>query len=234
MKDECGIVRDLLPLYAEGMTGEASARFVESHMAECGECAEELKKIQRNTEQIHQQGAEAILELKTLKRKLRNRKYRSIVLTVLCLLLVAGAVYYFPLYRIVTLDTRTYFKVEELGMLAYIGSAQERNIANNVLARAEEAFRDVSHSREENEERYGVLSRYTVEGKRGAVSEQHSLELWSARIRGDRGWMWVCYSQDAFDEKGNKISGSRNVESLWEIARDEQGVWQVVSIKEHP
>ncbi len=234
MKNECAIVRDLLPLYVEGMASEASKRFVKEHISECGECAEELKKIQWSNEQIHQEGTEAILELKTLKRKLRNRKYRSIVLTVLCLLMIAGAVYYFPVYRIITMETPTYFKVEELGLLAYIGSAEERNIANNVLARAEEAFRDISHSREENKERYGVLSRYAVEGTRGAVGEQHSLELWSARIRGDQGWMWVYYSQKAFDEKGNTVSGSWRIESLWQIARDEQGVWQVVSIKEHP
>ena len=46
MKDECGIVRDLLPLYVEGMASEASEQFVKEHITECSECEKELRKIQ--------------------------------------------------------------------------------------------------------------------------------------------------------------------------------------------
>lgn len=38
MKNECGIVRDLIPLYVEDMTSEPSAMLVEKHTAECPDC----------------------------------------------------------------------------------------------------------------------------------------------------------------------------------------------------
>lgn len=235
MKDECGIVRDLLPLYAEGMTSEASDNFVKEHMSACSECEKELRKIQWSNEQGRQEGSEAILELKTLKRKLRVKKYCSIAATVLCLLLLIGAVDAFlPVYRMVRAATLEYFDAEEIKVLAHIGSAQERHIANEILMQAEEAFGDISHSREENREKYGALSRYAFEETYGAAEEKHSIELWSVRVEGNRGQMWVRYSQEALDEGGEKLGGNRNVLTLWTIELNEQGVWQVVSIKEHP
>ncbi len=235
MKNECGIVRDLLPLYVEGMTGEASEEFVKQHIGMCNECAEELKKIQWNNKQIRQEETEAILELRMLKRKLRLKKYRSIAAAILCLLMIMGAIdCLLPVYRIVRAAALEYFDAEEIRLLAHIGSAEERNIANEVLVQAEEAFRDISHSREENKERYGALSRYTVEETYGAVKEKHSVELWSVRVEEDQGKMWVYYSQEAFSEEGETLSGSWNILTLWTIERNEQGMWQVVSIKEHP
>lgn len=235
MKDECGIVRDLLPLYVEGMASEASEQFVKGHIAQCSECEKELRKIRWNNEQTQQEGAEAILELKMLRRKLRLKKYCSIAAAILCLLIFMGAVDYFlPVYRMARTATLQYFDEEEVRLLAHIASAEEKNIANEILIQAEEAFQDISHSGEENREKYGVLSRYAFEETYGAVKEEHSIELWSVHVEGDQGQMWVRYSQEAFNEKGEKVSGNWNVLSLWTITRNEQGQWQVVSIKEHP
>lgn len=36
---KCNIVQDLLPLYAEGLCAEETARELEQHFAECKECA---------------------------------------------------------------------------------------------------------------------------------------------------------------------------------------------------
>ena len=38
MKTNCDIIRDLLPLYAEHITSEASNALVEEHLAECEAC----------------------------------------------------------------------------------------------------------------------------------------------------------------------------------------------------
>jgi hypothetical protein len=42
VKNECSIVRDLLPLYAEDMLSAESAEFVAAHAAQCPECRELL------------------------------------------------------------------------------------------------------------------------------------------------------------------------------------------------
>ena len=41
----CGVVRDLLPSYADGIAGEETAAAVERHMAECEECRAALHRM---------------------------------------------------------------------------------------------------------------------------------------------------------------------------------------------
>ena len=38
MKLSCGVIRDLLPLYAENLAGEESRQLVEEHLADCEAC----------------------------------------------------------------------------------------------------------------------------------------------------------------------------------------------------
>ena len=45
MRNECGIVRDLLPLYIEGMVCGDTVSFVEEHLAVCTGCRAELERI---------------------------------------------------------------------------------------------------------------------------------------------------------------------------------------------
>ena len=45
MKTNCDIIRDLLPLYAEHITSEASNALVEEHLAECEACRAELEQM---------------------------------------------------------------------------------------------------------------------------------------------------------------------------------------------
>ena len=40
MKNECYIVRDLLPSYMDQLCSEESARFIEQHIAACEQCAD--------------------------------------------------------------------------------------------------------------------------------------------------------------------------------------------------
>lgn len=46
MKNECNIVRDVLPLYFENMVSEGTAIFVREHIENCSECAAELKAME--------------------------------------------------------------------------------------------------------------------------------------------------------------------------------------------
>ncbi len=80
MKNECNIIRDLLPLYAEDMVSEDSKEFVEEHLAKCESCKKELEEI-KNTERT--QIFEAEKPLKTLKNKLLRKRILTVLLTVL-------------------------------------------------------------------------------------------------------------------------------------------------------
>ena len=45
MNHMCCIIRDMLPLYLDGMLSEDSVAFVEEHLQGCGACREELEKL---------------------------------------------------------------------------------------------------------------------------------------------------------------------------------------------
>lgn len=143
-------------------------------------------------------------------------------------------VHYFPVYRIVKVWWPSYFETGEISRLAYIGSREDRETAQKILERAEAAFSDLETPSEALEEKYGLLKRYAVAAERGAVTESHSLELWSAQFDASAGTMWVHYSQEAYDENGKTICGSWDIPSLWYLEKNEAGEWEVVGIKEHP
>ena len=46
MKTQCDIIRDLLPLYTDGVCSEASSELVEEHLRECTECRGLLGELQ--------------------------------------------------------------------------------------------------------------------------------------------------------------------------------------------
>lgn len=82
MKTPCDIIRDLLPLYAEDMTSQASNELVEAHLGECESCTkylEELKKPAKLPEEVPAQS------LAHIKRKLRKA---ALILVAMILALV--------------------------------------------------------------------------------------------------------------------------------------------------
>ncbi len=240
MKNECSIVRDILPLYLEGMVSANTAEFVAEHMSHCAECKSEYEALQQSGILGHpepekaEQRKESAIALIVIKKKLKARSIITIAVTVVCLLAILLILHSFPVYRIAKVWSPSYYDTGEISMLAYIGSSSDRSIGNSVLRQAEAAFSDISHSREENEEAYGVLSRYATSSERGAVEEKHSLELWSAHFDASSGYMWVYYSAETYDAEGDCVSRSINIPSLWSVAKNEDGKWVVVAIKEHP
>lgn len=129
----------------------------------------------------------------------------------------------------------SYFQTGEISMLAYIGSPSDRRMAKPIMALAEQAFSDLSvSSAEEAKAKYGRLSRYCVGTHPEVAAEQHDLRLWSARFYSSEGWLWVYYSQEGLDRRGNTVTGSWDIPSLWYLQKDENGRWAVTHIKEHP
>lgn len=166
----------------------------------------------------------------------RARVRKGLAAIALLAVVLAGAVVsrYFPVWHIAQVWWPSYFTTGEITQLVYIGSAEDRAIAKQVLAKAEAAFCDITIPYEEKEEKYGKLSRYATSAGYGAVSESHSLELWSADFHLTDGTMWVYYSQEAYDAEGETICGSWRIPSLWYLEKNAAGEWEVVVIKEHP
>jgi hypothetical protein len=148
-------------------------------------------------------------------------------------------IHIFPVYRITHIGSMTmgdYYSSEEIAKALYIGSASDRREAQAVLRLADKAFNDVCHTSAENDEEYGVLSRYATDTDiyGDAAFNEHSLDLWSAYLGEDEGWIWVYYSSETFNHDGSTAHGSRHIPSLWKVEKNGAGEWVVVQIREHP
>ena len=87
MKTNCDIIRDLLPLYAEHITSEASNALVEEHLAECEACRAELEQMEQPVPVRPEAQPDA--PLRRIRAALQRRSIRAAigsVLTALCAL----------------------------------------------------------------------------------------------------------------------------------------------------
>ena len=98
MKNECSIVRDLLPLYAESMVSPETASFMEEHLKDCGHCRKEYERLKAPCAVPAKNDAAPLL---MLQKKMAAKRLRTIVLTAVfavALLVSAFAVLDAPVY----------------------------------------------------------------------------------------------------------------------------------------
>ena len=246
MKNECSIVRDILPLYLENMVSNETGAFVKEHLKDCPECTAELEALKTgprieklNSELRDSLEAEVMKCMIAVRKKLRKKAYRVAAVIAGAFIAVCVLLHFFPVYRILDIGSMTvgnYYSSGEIAKALYIGSTSDRREAQSVLRLADQAFHDVGHTGVENEERYGLLARYATDTDSygDTAFNEHSLELWSAHLGKDEGWIWVYYSSETFHHDGSVAHGSRNIPSLWKVERDDTGEWVVVQIREHP
>ena len=84
---DCQVIRDLLPLYADGVAGVESIALVEGHLAKCPGCSAYLQRMQAKLEE---EEAGDIGSGKALKKQKHRRNRRTVFLTVAALLLGAA------------------------------------------------------------------------------------------------------------------------------------------------
>ena len=246
MKNECSVVRDILPLFLENMVSDETAEAIKEHLDGCPECASELevlktgKKIEKVNPEASDFEAEVLKSIKNIRKKLRKKVLRvgSVIAAVFAFVLITASLllHFFPFYRIAEISLNDYFTEDQIKMALYIGSESDREEVISVLLLANKAFNDVRHTRAENEKSYGLLARYTTptDSYEDAAFNEHSLDLWSAHLDENEGWMWVYYSSETFDHNGKSICGSWRIPSLWKVEKNETGEWVVVQIREHP
>lgn len=85
MKNECGIIKDLLPLYAENIAGPETVEFVEEHLKTCEACREEYERMKepKTSEPTAVQAETSAAPLFTLKRKMRTKRIQTVAVTAL-------------------------------------------------------------------------------------------------------------------------------------------------------
>lgn len=79
----CGVVRDLLPSYVEGLTSPESNTAVERHLSECPDCAQLRTALAGAPKQAAPEDAKEVDYLKKVKRRGWRRVAAAVVVTVL-------------------------------------------------------------------------------------------------------------------------------------------------------
>lgn len=246
MKNECSIVRDMLPLYFENMVSEDTAAFIKEHLENCPECSAELEamktgaKVEKVGNEISDNiEAEVLKSMKSIRKKFRKKILRVAAVIAAIFIIACVLLHFFPIYRILYIGSTSlghYYSSEEISKAISIGSASDRREAQAVLRLADKAFNDVQHTRAENEEEYGLLARYAThtDSYGDTAFNEHSLELWSAHLGDKEGWIWVYYSSETFNHDGSRACGSSHIPALWKVEKNNIGEWVVVQIREHP
>lgn len=109
--NRCPVIRDLLPIYIEGLASEESVALVEAHLHTCPNCKGEYDTLlspvrpqrageNKNIPPFHESGEEKHIKalpragedkiIKALQKAEKKRKRRSILLVILCLAAVLG------------------------------------------------------------------------------------------------------------------------------------------------
>ena len=104
MKLSCGVIRDLLPLYAENLAGEESRKLVEEHLSECEACQKELANLKGGPIQPVEK-----LPFKQVEKSLKKQRLR-----LAGLILCATAAVLLTVFNFLTMPK--YLSLEESGV----------------------------------------------------------------------------------------------------------------------
>lgn len=173
-----------------------------------------------------------------ISEKQHKQKLRKIIVLLAFASAICICLYLFPIYHILQVWSPSYFETGEISKLAYIGSQEDQDRARLFIAHADKAFSDLTTPEEQLVEKYGMLSVYAPGAEAGGSSETHSLKLWSAHFEDSPidgyGYVWVYYSNEVKNEKNEVVQGSYKIPALWLFEKNDEGNWEIVSIKEHP
>ena len=86
-KKNCDMIRDLLPLYADGVCSEESRKYVNEHLASCPECTDILQKM---NQKVAVSAEHDISAVKKIKKRIRLGKIAAITVSVI---LLAGGLF---------------------------------------------------------------------------------------------------------------------------------------------
>ncbi len=107
MKISCEIIKDLLPLYHDGVCSDESKRFVNKHLSECTGCSKELELMGGMLSVSKQEdNLQEAMPVKNLSRKWRRGMLKSllkgIAITIITIAAIALFLSIFVGFRIAT------------------------------------------------------------------------------------------------------------------------------------
>lgn len=96
-ENNCDVVKDLLPLYADGGCSAKTAKLIRKHLDMCKDCRAYLKSVKKqNVKSVNYEIPESHPDYKALSKKIRRRRTvcTSVIASALLLLAAGNAVYF--------------------------------------------------------------------------------------------------------------------------------------------
>lgn len=91
MKISCEIIRDLLPLYMDGVCSEESRKAVDEHVRDCEKCREELRLMGAEIQSTHPQEEEPVKAAAAAWKRGKHKAFlKGSMITLIIVALVAG------------------------------------------------------------------------------------------------------------------------------------------------
>lgn len=118
MKVSCNVIKDILPLYAEGMVSEDSRKLAESHLSQCDECSAVYDNLCNGMKIPAEPEAMGLLLVKNTIRNKRRRTVLQVVFAMLFIPLFLLSVLVVPVF-IPAEDAIEKVYIDENGTLAY-------------------------------------------------------------------------------------------------------------------
>lgn len=248
MKHECSIVRDLLPLYAEGMLSQESTAFVKEHLESCDDCRAAYHGEETPAGGVPadtaKERSEEVGVLRTLKKKLRKQTWCIIAITAAVVLLVTLMLRLNPIDYLAAISSNERYTFSDRMALLFKGGYSDQDAAEAVLSNVhivfqyseEEIYNDVlAMSREDAAYAMGALVWYCVpEMDAGKVLTIYHIDLLSAHFSGSSGKMWVKYGYQRFDKTHDLApcgsTGAIDHIALWKLEKYGDGYWRVAEI----
>lgn len=161
-KNECAVIRDLMPTYADGLASKETKKIVETHIAECEECRNILIIMQEPQENTQEKKNEKI-EIDFLKKNhKRTRNIIRIIIIAALLLLIIGI----KLYPYIARQELSY---EELNIDLSVGDITVDNVdvEDGNVHMIIKAYGTYGIARVDFEEQDGILNIKVMGAKEG-------------------------------------------------------------------
>lgn len=110
MNISCEIIRDLLPLYVDGVCSDDSRNAVEQHIDGCEACSEELRLMKSDNIAVN---VEEMETAKAVGKVWKRSKLRSMIAGILVALTMVGAIYGLTVPNIVPVD-ESHLEVQDI------------------------------------------------------------------------------------------------------------------------
>lgn len=92
MNIKCEVIKDLLPLYVDGVASEESCALIEEHLKECEDCRQYLELLQEDMPDISEVSlADETASLRKIKRRIRRNRV-LVVLVTMVFAVIAGII----------------------------------------------------------------------------------------------------------------------------------------------